>query len=47
MIEVADIFRLHAAAYPENHSLLPSQQKALDDLVQCRTAACGGTSLAV
>jgi hypothetical protein len=42
MIEVADIFRLHAAAYRADHFLLPSQQKVLDDLVRCRTAACGG-----
>jgi hypothetical protein len=42
MIEVADIFRLHGAAYRADHCLLPSQQKVLDDLVRCRTAACGG-----
>jgi hypothetical protein len=42
MIEVADIFRLHAAAYQQAHRLLPSQHKALKDLVRCRTAACGG-----
>ena len=42
MIEVADIFRRHGPAYQEQHRLLPSQQKALRDLVRCRTAACGG-----
>src|SRR5258707_1058691 len=42
MIEVADIFRLHAAAYEQAHRLLPSQHKALKDLVRCRTPACGG-----
>lgn len=42
MIEVADIFRLHGPAYPAAHPLLPSQKKALEDLVRCRTAACGG-----
>src|SRR2546428_1579521 len=42
MIEVADIFRLHAAAYREQYQLLPSQHKALEDVVRCRTAACGG-----
>ena len=42
MIEVADIFRLHAAAYQQAHRLLPSQDKALKDLVRCRTAASGG-----
>ena len=42
MIEVADILRLHGPAYRQPHSLLPSQQKVLEDLVRCRTAACGG-----
>jgi hypothetical protein len=42
MIEVADIFRCHGPAYRASHSLLPSQQKVLQDLVRCRTAACGG-----
>lgn len=42
MIEVADIFRRHGPAYVAAHPLLPSQQKALADLVRCRTAACGG-----
>jgi hypothetical protein len=42
MLEVADIFRRHGPAYREQHRLLPSQQKALADLVRCRTPACGG-----
>ena len=42
MIEVADILRLHGLAYRQQHLLLPSQQKVLEDLVHCRTAACGG-----
>lgn len=42
MIEVADIVRCHGPAYQRNHQLLPSQQKVLEDLVRCRTAACGG-----
>jgi hypothetical protein len=42
VIEVADILRLHGPAYRVAHRLLPSQKKALDDLVRCRTAACGG-----
>ena len=42
MLEVAEIFRRHGPAYRAGHPLLPSQQKALDDLVRCRTAACGG-----
>jgi Putative transposase/Transposase zinc-binding domain len=42
MIEVADILRLHGPAYRQQHCLLPSQQKVLEDLVRCRTAAAGG-----
>jgi hypothetical protein len=42
MIEVADILRCHGPAYRHQHPLLPSQQKVLEDLVRCRTAACGG-----
>ena len=42
MIEVADILRLHGPSYRGQHCLLPSQHKVLEDLVRCRTAACGG-----
>ncbi|MGA2866599.1 MAG: transposase [Verrucomicrobiota bacterium] len=42
MLEVADILRCHGAAYAQTHRLLPSQRQALEDLVRCRTAACGG-----
>lgn len=42
MLEVADILRRHGCAYRAQHSLLPSQQKVFEDLVRCRTAACGG-----
>jgi len=42
MIEVADILRRHGPQYRQQHPLLPSQQKVLEDLVRCRTAACGG-----
>lgn len=42
MLEVADILRLHGPAYRQEHQLLPSQQKALEDLVRCRTPALGG-----
>jgi hypothetical protein len=42
MIEVADILRLHGPAYRQHHVLLPSQQRVIEDLVRCRTAACGG-----
>lgn len=42
MLEVADIFRQHGAAYQARHALLPSQQRALRDIEYCRTAYFGG-----
>jgi len=42
MLEVADILRLHGPAYRQQYQLLPSQQKALEDLVRCRTPVLGG-----
>lgn len=42
MLEVAEIFRQHAAAYRAGHVLLPSQARALHDLERCRTAFFGG-----
>jgi len=44
MLEVADIIRRHGAAVRAHLGgrLLPSQARALRDLVACRTAACGG-----
>lgn len=42
MLEVADIFRQHGAAYQARHPLLPSQHRALRDLEHCRTAYFGG-----
>lgn len=44
MLEVADIIRLHGAAVRAHlgDRLLPSQARALRDLLACRTAACGG-----
>jgi hypothetical protein len=42
VIEVADIFRQHAAQYRASHSLLPSQDRALRDIEHCRTAFFGG-----
>jgi hypothetical protein len=44
MLEVADIIRRHGAALRATlgDRLLPSQARALRDLVACRTAACGG-----
>jgi hypothetical protein len=42
VLEVADIFRQHAAAYQVSHSLLPSQSRVLRDIQYCRTAYFGG-----
>ena len=44
MLEVADIIRRHGTAVRASLGawLLPSQARALRDLVACRTAACGG-----
>jgi len=44
MLEVADIFRLHWAAYRARvgDRLLPSQARAIDDIRACRTAYFGG-----
>ena len=44
MLEVAEIIRRHGAALRAalGDRLLPSQARALRDLVACRTAACGG-----
>jgi predicted RNA-binding Zn-ribbon protein involved in translation (DUF1610 family) len=44
MLEVAEIIRRHGAALRARlgDCLLPSQARALRDLVACRTAACGG-----
>ena len=43
-LEVADIIRLHGAAFRETHGgqLSASQQRALHDLAAFRTAALGG-----
>jgi predicted RNA-binding Zn-ribbon protein involved in translation (DUF1610 family) len=44
VLEVADIIRRHGTALRAalGDRLLPSQARALRDLVACRTAACGG-----
>lgn len=42
MLEVADIFRCHGAAYRREHRLLPSQLRAMQDIEACRTAYFGG-----
>lgn len=40
--ELGEIMRLHGERYASSHPLLPTQQKAIRDLAQCRTAALGG-----
>ena len=42
MLEVADIFRRHGAAYRAQYQLLPSQARAMQDIEACRTAFFGG-----
>ena len=44
MLEVAEIIRLHGAAYRAQCSdrVLPSQARAMRDLEACRTAYFGG-----
>ncbi len=44
MLEVADIFRLHAPDYRAKFStrMLPSHLRAMQDIEQCRTASLGG-----
>ena len=44
MLEAADIFRLHGAAYRARvgNRLLPSQARAMNDIQACRTAYFGG-----
>jgi hypothetical protein len=42
VIEVANIFRQHAAAYRSNHSLLSHQLRVMRDIEFCRTAFFGG-----
>jgi Transposase zinc-binding domain len=44
VIEVAEVFRRFAADYLSAHgaSMLPSHRRAIDDILDCRTAALGG-----
>ena len=44
MIEVADVFRRFAADYLDAHgaSMPPSHRRAIEDILDCRTAALGG-----
>src|SRR2546427_10693346 len=41
-VEVADIFRAHGAAYRHAHALARPQQRAMQAIETCRTAALGG-----
>ncbi|MCP3882772.1 MAG: IS91 family transposase, partial [Sulfitobacter sp.] len=41
-LELADILRTHGPAHLANHTLIPVQEQALRDIVECRTAAFGG-----
>ena len=41
-LEVADILRARGVAYGETHRLSAQQQRVVDALVNCRTAALGG-----
>ncbi len=44
MLEVADIFRLHGPEYRAKFGdrMLPSHQRAMQDIELCRTEALGG-----
>ena len=42
MLEVAEIFRRHGAAYRAQQQLRPSQARAMQDIEACRTAYFGG-----
>jgi hypothetical protein len=44
MIELAEVFRRFAADYLSAHgaSMLPSHRRAIEDILDCRTAALGG-----
>jgi Putative transposase/Transposase zinc-binding domain len=44
MVEVADVFRRFAADYLSAHgaSMLPSHRRAIEDILNCRTAELGG-----
>jgi hypothetical protein len=41
-VELADVFRLHAAAYSRTHTLTPEQHKVVHAIVNCRTSVLGG-----
>ncbi len=46
MPELADVFRVHGPAYLEKYGdrMLPSHKRVMQDIVQCRTPALGGTT---
>ena len=41
-IELADIFSRHATTFLSMHNLSSTQQKAMEDIVKCRTSELGG-----
>ena len=41
-VELADILRVHGAAYQERHPVSPEQVAVMRHLAACRTAALGG-----
>jgi len=41
-LEVATVLRTHGAEYAQSHWLSPEQQRAMRDIMRCRTAALGG-----
>ena len=45
MLELADIVRAAGPAYRAAHAgrMLPSHERAMDDIVHCRTPAMGGS----
>lgn len=42
LLEVADIFRQHGAAFRATHSLSPEQRRVMRAIEQCRTSVLGG-----
>jgi hypothetical protein len=42
LLEVADIFRQHGAAFRTTHALSPEQRRVMRAIEQCRTSALGG-----
>ena len=42
LLEVADIFRQHGAAFRATHPLSPEQRRVMRAIAECRTSALGG-----